>query len=157
MVGYTSEGASGAQWFAAEPPEVWAVTKRYFASKRLRGCDDVAMRIDVNLGMSAFTGNVIASVSVQPAPQGGSVLQFSARMGTFSRGQVGAQRRIEDERGKLISAVARLLPPPAARPPTEPPPAQTGLAGQLAQLTELHASGALSDDEFAAAKARLLD
>jgi hypothetical protein len=31
-----------------------------------------------------------------------------------------------------------------------------GIAGQLAQLAQLHASGALSNDEFAAAQSRLL-
>lgn len=37
-----------------------------------------------------------------------------------------------------------------------PPPPATDVSGRLASLAELHASGALSDDEFAAAKARVL-
>jgi hypothetical protein len=36
-------------------------------------------------------------------------------------------------------------------------PAASGLADQLAQLAQLHAAGALTDDEFAAAKQRLID
>jgi hypothetical protein len=41
-------------------------------------------------------------------------------------------------------------------PAVAPQPASDGLAGQLQQLAGLHAQGALSDAEFAAAKARLL-
>jgi hypothetical protein len=39
-------------------------------------------------------------------------------------------------------------PPPAAAPPSD--------MEQLQQLAELHASGALTDEEFAAAKAKIL-
>lgn len=46
----------------------------------------------------------------------------------------------------------------AAEPPTttEPPTATSGLAEQLSSLAELHSSGALSAEEYTAAKARLL-
>jgi Short C-terminal domain len=45
-----------------------------------------------------------------------------------------------------------------APPPAEAAgqPATASVSDQLAQLTELHNQGALTDDEFAAAKARLL-
>ena len=36
-------------------------------------------------------------------------------------------------------------------------PSNEGLAGELKKLAELHASGVLSDEEFAAAKGRLLE
>lgn len=43
------------------------------------------------------------------------------------------------------------------RPPAMPPaPSGDDLAAQLTRLAELNASGVLTDDEFAAAKARLL-
>ncbi|GAA1037102.1 hypothetical protein GCM10009557_49690 [Virgisporangium ochraceum] len=45
-------------------------------------------------------------------------------------------------------------PPPGYPPP--PPPAQNDLSTQLAELTELHDRGVLDDQEFAAAKAKLL-
>jgi Short C-terminal domain len=48
---------------------------------------------------------------------------------------------------------------PAQQPPPQPVPAQPAgnpLLDQLNQLASLHQSGALSDDEFAAAKAKLL-
>jgi len=47
----------------------------------------------------------------------------------------------------------------AAPPPAAPAPAAGGgsdLMAQLTQLSTLHAQGILSDDEFAAAKAKLL-
>ena len=49
-------------------------------------------------------------------------------------------------------------PPPAAPPPPAPAPqaAATDLTTQLQQLGELHTAGVLSDEEFAAAKAKLL-
>src|SRR4029077_6253968 len=52
-------------------------------------------------------------------------------------------------------------PPQAYQQPPPPPPQQAAPAGssmldQLNQLNELHQQGALSDAEFAAAKAKLL-
>ena len=55
-------------------------------------------------------------------------------------------------------------PPPSAPPAYAPPPAPASAAGdpgsdtvaQLQQLTQLHDSGALTDEEFASAKQKLL-
>jgi biotin carboxyl carrier protein len=52
-------------------------------------------------------------------------------------------------------------PPPAYQQPPPPPPQQAAPAGpsmldQLNQLNELHQQGALSDEEFTAAKGKLL-
>jgi hypothetical protein len=49
-------------------------------------------------------------------------------------------------------------PPPqyAAPAPQALPPAQDDLTGKLQQLADLHAQGILSDEEFAAAKQKLL-
>jgi Short C-terminal domain len=44
----------------------------------------------------------------------------------------------------------------AAAPTAAPPAAQSQLNSELQQLVELHRSGALTDEEFAAAKARVL-
>jgi hypothetical protein len=46
----------------------------------------------------------------------------------------------------------------AAPPPQQPPPAPAGpsMYDQLQQLSALHDQGALTDDEFAAAKAKIL-
>ncbi len=47
-------------------------------------------------------------------------------------------------------------PPPPAAPPPPAPAAGDDLVGQLKQLGDLKSSGVLSDDEFEAAKAKLL-
>ena len=47
-------------------------------------------------------------------------------------------------------------PAPAPAAPMQAPAADSGLAAQLQQLATLHGQGVLSDEEFAAAKARLL-
>jgi Short C-terminal domain len=47
-------------------------------------------------------------------------------------------------------------PPPAAPPPAAPPAAESSMTDQLNQLAALHQQGVLSDEEFTAAKAKLL-
>jgi len=50
-------------------------------------------------------------------------------------------------------------PPPAAAPPPPAPaaaPAGDDLVGKINQLAQLHSSGVLNDDEFEAAKQKLL-
>ena len=47
-------------------------------------------------------------------------------------------------------------PPQQAPPPDAAPAAGPSMADQLQQIAELHQRGVLSDDEFAAAKAKLL-
>ena len=47
-------------------------------------------------------------------------------------------------------------PPPPPPAPAPAPAAQPSMLDQLNQLTDLHTQGALSDEEFSAAKAKLL-
>ena len=47
-------------------------------------------------------------------------------------------------------------PPQAAPPPAAEPAAGPSMMDQLTQLADLHKQGVLSDDEFTAAKAKLL-
>ncbi len=49
---------------------------------------------------------------------------------------------------------AQAAPPPP--PPPAPAPQQDESMAQLQQLAQLHSQGVLSDDEFAAAKAKIL-
>ena len=51
----------------------------------------------------------------------------------------------------------QMAPPPEQyAAPAELPPAQDDLTAKLQQLADLHAQGVLSDEEFAAAKQKLL-
>jgi hypothetical protein len=54
------------------------------------------------------------------------------------------------------AAVAAQMPPAQAAPAPAAAPAEDPLIAQLNQLAQLKASGILSDEEFAAAKAKLL-
>lgn len=57
--------------------------------------------------------------------------------------------------GQNQAAQAAPPPPPMAPPPPAPAPADPTVE-KINQLAQLHASGALTDEEFAAAKARAL-
>jgi hypothetical protein len=48
-------------------------------------------------------------------------------------------------------------PPAAPAPPAPPAQGESNVIEQLKQLGELHASGVLTDEEFAAQKAKLLN
>jgi hypothetical protein len=61
----------------------------------------------------------------------------------------------------MNAAQAQAAPPPQAYAPpppqqSAPPPAGNDVTSQLNQLAQLHASGVLSDEEFAAAKQKVL-
>jgi hypothetical protein len=47
-------------------------------------------------------------------------------------------------------------PPPPAPAPAPAPPPQVDMMAQLKELGELHANGILTDEEFAAQKAKIL-
>jgi hypothetical protein len=51
----------------------------------------------------------------------------------------------------------QMAPPPEQyAPPAQLPPAQDDLTAKLQQLADLHAQGVLTDEEFSAAKVKLL-
>jgi hypothetical protein len=73
------------------------------------------------------------------------------------------QTQREDQDARLDDLEAQQqAPPPQAAPPPPPPPAAPAaaaapsLADQLKQLADLKESGVLSDEEFEAAKQKLL-
>lgn len=69
----------------------------------------------------------------------------------LSKSEYSAARHLVDRLRELVAESKRPQP-------SNPTPAPANdIASQLAQLSELHASGALDDDEFRAAKARILE
>lgn len=159
MVGYTALGGSDTQFYPVSPEDVWTSLLAHLAGRRgvtVKSINEDLRRIEVNLGMTGFTGNCIASLVVDPAP-GGASLRFAARMGAFSTLNIGGQRRIENERTKIFAGVQEwMLEDEDAVTEALAPGAPAGIAEQLKQLADLHTTGALTDDEFAAAKGRLL-
>lgn len=77
---------------------------------------------------------------------------------------VNRRARSRAERADAAQDVPAAAPPAPAAPPAGPEPAAplapaaegNQLADQLGRLADLHGTGVLTDDEFAAAKARLL-
>ena len=66
-----------------------------------------------------------------------------------------AQANVNDQAQEAYAATAQAPPPPPAyAPPT--PPAPSGTTADLDQLVQFHNSGVLTDEEFTAAKAKLL-
>jgi hypothetical protein len=81
--------------------------------------------------------------------------------GTFMAGRASqrANYREADQEGRLEQLEQQPAPAaPAAAAPAQPAasPAGTGLVAQLNQLSSLKQSGALTDEEFEAAKQKLL-
>jgi hypothetical protein len=62
----------------------------------------------------------------------------------------------EDEQNARIDDLEQQQPAPAAAAPAAAPAAGPSLLDQLNQLDALHQQGALTDNEFTAAKAKLL-
>ena len=72
-----------------------------------------------------------------------------------------ARQDYEDAAMQQLAEVAYSPEPQYAPPPPQPqnaapPPADDPLVAKLNQLAEMHASGILTDEEFSAAKAKLL-
>jgi hypothetical protein len=76
----------------------------------------------------------------------------------------GANRRVARRTARRVSRRQGMMqeaqqPEPQQAPSPAPPPAPgqgTDLTAELKRLADLHAQGALSDEEFAAAKSKVL-
>ncbi len=66
-----------------------------------------------------------------------------------------ARGRNQGEQEEAGAGESYAQPPPPAAPPA-PAPAADDAASELERIASLHDSGALSDDEFAAAKQKIL-
>lgn len=90
----------------------------------------------------------------------GTVARTATISGTAqARADESSRRSAHGELGAALPAATARNAGPSVRtpPPVSPPPAGGGeLADQLFRLADLHSSGLLTDDEFAAAKARIL-
>ncbi|MGW6717630.1 SHOCT domain-containing protein [Streptomyces sp. NPDC054995] len=80
-----------------------------------------------------------------------------ARTAVISGTATAVSNRVE-RRGMQRQAAAQApqMPAPPPPPPPAPVPAGTDRVGQLTQLADLKAQGLLTDEEFAAEKARIL-
>lgn len=137
-----------------------------FVTIRRRGLG----RLTVGKGEKLIPLASIVAVQLKPAgPVINGFIQFTIPGGNERRSAFGSQTTdaAKDENSVLFTRKQQprfealraeiegaILAASTARQPAPAP--NGGLAEQLAQLARLHASGALSDQEFDAAKARLL-
>jgi hypothetical protein len=70
----------------------------------------------------------------------------------YKAGQRRTQQNQYNDEAQAAYAQAQVAPPPAASAPAAP----ADSTAELERLAKLHDSGALNDEEFAAAKAKLL-
>ena len=84
----------------------------------------------------------------------GRVARRQAEKYTARDAQIAADRTTAYQQDVAVSQPAPQQYAPAPPPPQAP--SQADVIEQLKQLGELHASGILTDDEFAAQKAKLL-
>lgn len=86
----------------------------------------------------------------------GIALMAGASMGR-KRGEEQAQMQMQQQQAQQQQAQAAQQPPaPAPAPAAAPAPGKPDITGELQKLAQLHQSGALSDEEFASAKQKLL-
>jgi len=67
----------------------------------------------------------------------------------------GEQAQMEDDQNARLNDLEQQQAPPPAPAPAAAPAASSPMIDQLNQLAELHKQGVLTDEEFAAAKAKV--
>ncbi len=109
-----------------------------------------------------MVGRSIARVAVGTAVVAGTAGAVHHHQEQKWANQQAQQQSAYDQAYQQGAADAQAQQPQMAPPPEQyaaplpPPPAQDDLTSKLQQLADLHAQGVLSDEEFAAAKAKLL-
>jgi Short C-terminal domain len=90
---------------------------------------------------------------MRAAVVGGTAYAAGRHMGRQAEQQQSAEAE-QDQRLDQVEQQQQYAAPPPQQPP--PAPAGPSMYDQLQQLSALHDQGALTDDEFAAAKAKIL-
>jgi Short C-terminal domain len=92
---------------------------------------------------------------LRAAAVGGTAYVAGKHMERNAQERAGAEAD-QDQRIADLEAQQAGQQAPPQQPPAAPPAAGPSMLDQLNQLTALHEQGALTDEEFAAAKAKLL-
>jgi hypothetical protein len=85
-----------------------------------------------------------------------AVVGGGAYMAGKSAANRSAERADQDARISNLEATQQQAPPPVPEPRAGQATGDSDVLGQLTKLVQMHDSGALTDEEFSAAKARLL-
>ena len=81
--------------------------------------------------------------------------EYQQQQAAYDQQQQIAAQQAQIDALQQQQAAQQYAPPPQAAP-AQAAPGGASLTDQINQLSQLHAAGVLSDDEFAAAKAKLL-
>ena len=105
-----------------------------------------------------MVGRSVARVAVGTAVVAGTAGAVQHHQQQKYAGQEAAAQQQYDQAYQQGAADAQAQQQAYAPPPPEPAPAvpELDMTAQLQQLAQLHASGVLTDEEFAAAKGKLL-
>jgi hypothetical protein len=137
----------------AETLPLWAVLDvdlKQSLTQRARGVGDLTLRVDPS-GYK-YGQTVVVLKSIRDAAQ---VRDLIARQANAVRAAIQQrQHELEIQRRQASAAHTNIGAVPA--PALAAPPAGDDLLEKITRLAALHQSGALSADEFAAAKAKLL-
>lgn len=122
--------------------------------------DGVARVLSFNTGrsMSSWAGQDL-SMTLVPDGHAGTVMTVGGSLGKGGNPFGGGQAFAWGEKGRLIdkfAATVKEIVPRIAEPQAPAPAGGASVADELAKLASLRDSGVLSEDEFAAQKARLL-
>lgn len=146
---HEARGTDGTVTFDGE----WlTIQRRGFMSLTKGGRGDTRLNVGQISGVDMKQAGLTAGrfqILAAGAVQRGAGLRASRSDPLTIMFQRGATPAFTELRDVLEAAIAD-----RSRP--SPGPAPAGVADQLAQLVQLHDTGALSDEEFAAAKARAL-
>lgn len=128
------------------------------AGNKLEGRVGSQAAIRLKGGMIASIADfpLVAAVEAVPRRDGAEVrLTVADDLGFgFKFGMKAKYTRAASELADLL--VLSVAAPSPAIVPAQPPPVAASVADELAKLADLHASGVLTNDEFASQKGRLL-
>jgi hypothetical protein len=93
---------------------------------------------------------------LRAAAVGGTAYAVGRRSGRQREEQANYEADQDQRIADLEQQQQQAAPPPPPPAPAPAPAAQPSMLDQLNQLTDLHTQGALSDEEFTAAKAKLI-
>lgn len=110
-----------------------------------------ALILLVKSPVNDFTRVLVIAVAIA---LGATWIELMRRQTTREFPSASAAELFEDTRSRMSGWWKEMRAP--SETPTPPPAPAADLASQLANLADLHARGALTDEEFAAAKARVL-
>jgi hypothetical protein len=117
-------------------------------------------RVAVGTAVVAGTAGAVSHHQQQKYANQDAAAQQSADVQALADQQAAQQAQLDQMQQQQAPPPQAYAPPPQAYAPPPPPApapvADNSMTGQLQQLAQLHSQGILTDEEFAAAKQKVL-